>query len=264
MPFNIAVAGKGGVGKTALASLIIYHLIKAGKTPILAVDADPNSNLDVNLGMRVGEVVADLREEVLEKKVPEGMAKTEFMELKMRECLAEGSGVDLLTMGRPEGPGCYCAINNLLRQYLSKIAASYQYVVMDTEAGMEHLSRRTTDNIDVLFIVTDPTKVSFKSAERIKETAEKIKLKIRQAFVVLNKVLKPANKLRGFKTPIIVGEIGNRDVQSRVSNLDLIGSIPFDQAISQAGEEARDLFSLPEDSPSVRAVFDIMRRTKII
>ncbi len=233
MAFRIAVAGKGGVGKTTFASLIIYHLIKAGKMPILAVDADPNSNLNVNLGMQVNDVVSDLREEVLEKKVPAGMAKTEFMELKMHECLTEGKGVDLLTMGQPEGPGCYCAINNLLRKYLSKIAKQYKYVVMDTEAGMEHLSRRTTDDIDVLFIVSEPTKVSLQSAARVKETAERIKLKIKQTIMVLNK----SNQEEG---------------------------IPFDESVKQVGEKGGDLLSLPEDSPAVQAVAAIMKKANIL
>ena len=121
-PFRIAVAGTGGTGKTTFSALLINYLIQSKKTPVLAVDADPNSNLNIALGMEVENTAADLREDVLERNVPEGMSKTEFLELKLQESLVEGNGVDLLVMGRPEGQGCYCAVNNLLRNHLSAIS----------------------------------------------------------------------------------------------------------------------------------------------
>ncbi len=251
MPFSIAVAGKGGTGKTALATLIIYHLLRTCKTPVLAVDADPNTNFNVNLGMEEGKAVSDLREDILEKQVSQGMSKSDFMEFKLHELILEGKGVDLLVMGRPEGPGCYCAVNNLLRRYLSRIAAHYQYVVMDNEAGMEHLSRRTTDNVDILFIVSEPTMVSVRSALKVKETAEKIKLRINRAFVVLNKV-SASRDLRLIKEKI------------NKNGMNLIGDILFDELINEAGEEARDLLSLPEDSPAVQATAEILKKAGII
>ena len=183
MAFTIAVAGKGGSGKTTLATLTILQLIRQNKGPVLAVDADPNSNLNVGLGMKFEETIADLREEVLTKEIPSGMSKTEFFDYRLHECLVEGNKVDLLVMGRPEGSGCYCAVNNLLRQYLSRISKQYKYVVMDNEAGMEHLSRRTTDGVDVLLITSDPTIVSIRSAARIQEIALQIKLKIKDIYL---------------------------------------------------------------------------------
>jgi CO dehydrogenase maturation factor len=244
MPITIAVSGKGGSGKTTLSGLLIHHLIKSNKTPILAVDADPNTNLDLTLEMKVNDVVADLREEVLEKKVPEGMSKTAFLELKLQECLVEGKGIDLLVMGRPEGPGCYCAVNNLLRTYLSKIASNYKYVIVDNEAGMEHLSRRTTNNVDVLFIVSPPTVIGIRSAGNIRKTSGQLKLKIKKTRLVVNQ----ASKLNSG----LLEEIEK-------NNLELAGTIPVDRSVLKVSEEGRSIFSLPEESEALKAVSDFVR-----
>jgi CO dehydrogenase maturation factor len=250
MAFTIAVAGKGGSGKTTLATLAILYLIRQNKGPILAVDADPNSNLNVGLGMKFEETIADLREEVLTKEIPSGMSKTDFFDYRLHECLVEGNKVDLLVMGRPEGPGCYCAVNNLLRQYLSRISKQYKYVVMDNEAGMEHLSRRTTDDVDVLLITSEPTLISIKSAARIQGIALKIKLKIKDIYLIVNQVTK------------------SKDISSLVSGsvpekLSLLENIPEDPLVLEASEKEENLLSLPAESPSFQAVGRLMKKLKL-
>jgi len=252
MAFTIAVAGKGGSGKTTLATLIILHLIRENKGPVLAVDADPNSNLNVGLGMRFEDSIADLREEVLAKEVPSGMSKTDFFDYRLHECLVEGDKVDLLVMGRPEGPGCYCAVNNLLRQYLSRISKQYKYVVMDNEAGMEHLSRRTTDDVDVLIITSDPTLVSIRSATRIHQIALQIRLKIKDMYLVINRISESKDI-----SSLISGSILNRD------RLSLLENIPEDPLVLEASEKEKNLLSLPAESLAFQAVGRLMKKLKL-
>lgn len=210
----IAVSGKGGVGKSTFASLIIKQLVESKKSPVLAVDADPNSNLGYYLGIDcpAGAAVSDLREDEF-KKNPAGISKVEWLHTKMQECIFEtDKGFDLLVMGRPEGPGCYCAVNNLLRDFLGKISRQYPFVVIDNEAGMEHLSRRTNNEIDVLFIVAEPTNISFLAAENIKNTAEHLPIKIIKKYLVVNKYQ-------------------NEDIR-KIDGLDMIGYIRYNKNVS--------------------------------
>jgi len=185
MAYVVAVAGKGGVGKTTICAMLVRHLLKIDK-PILAVDADPNSNLNVALGLEYEETIADIREEV-KKQTPESFSKSEFFGLRLEEAVAEGNGFDLLVMGRPEGPGCYCAVNNILREYLARISKKYKFVVIDNEAGMEHLSRRTATDIDLLLLISDPTMVGISSAVNAFNTAKSAGLKIKDIVLVINK-----------------------------------------------------------------------------
>jgi len=185
MAYIIAVAGKGGVGKTTISAMLVQHLLKIDQ-PVLAVDADPNSNLNVALGMEYEETIADIREEV-KKQTPDNFSKSEFFGLRLEEALSEGNGFDLLVMGRPEGPGCYCAVNNILRDYLLRISKKYKFVVIDNEAGMEHLSRRTATDIDLLLLVSDPTMVGLNSAINAFNTAKNAGVKIKGIKLVINK-----------------------------------------------------------------------------
>lgn len=185
MAYIIAVAGKGGVGKTTISAMLVRHLLKIDK-PVLAVDADPNSNLNVALGMEYEETIADIREEV-KKQTPDNFSKSEFFGLRLEEALIEGSGFDLLVMGRPEGPGCYCAVNNILREYLLRISKKYKFVVIDNEAGMEHLSRRTASDIDLLLLVSDPTMVGLHSAINAFNTSKSAGVKIKDIGLIINK-----------------------------------------------------------------------------
>jgi len=186
MTKRIAVCGKGGVGKTTVVCGIVNYLIEKNLTPILIVDADPNSNLAESLGLKYDLTVADIREELRTAQVPQGLSKAEYVEIKLQEALVEYKNFDLLVMGRPEGKECYCYVNELLRTFLSNLSKNYKYVVIDTEAGMEHLSRRTTDNIDTLIVVTIPTKVSFDTAKKILDLIPKLELKIYDKKILLN------------------------------------------------------------------------------
>ncbi len=190
MTFTVAVAGKGGVGKTTFAALAVRHLSESKKEVVLAVDADPNSNLGAKLDVEPGRTLGNIREDILTKgeSKPEDMSKREFLDYQVRLALKEGHGFDLLTMGRQEGPGCYCYVNNLLRNVLDELSSKYTYVVIDNEAGMEHLSRRTTRSPDVLFILCDRTKAALDAAKRIAHLAVEMKIGAKRTTLVFNMV----------------------------------------------------------------------------
>ncbi|MBC7188855.1 AAA family ATPase [Candidatus Aerophobetes bacterium] len=254
MALTVAVAGKGGVGKTTFAALVIRELILKNLKPVLAVDADPNSNLNIFLGINVYRTVGSLREEALErvKKMdfPEGMSKVMYMEYGFQECIAEGDGFDLLVMGRPEGPGCYCFANDILRSFIDKLSPNYRYVVIDTEAGMEHLSRRTTRNVDVLFIISDKNPVSLRAAERINNLVEELKLKIGRRYLVLN--------MQNFSSSESLKQ------KLKGTNLKLAGTVPQDSEVFSCAIEEKPVFSLSPSSPAVSAVRKILEDTGVI
>jgi len=223
MAYIIAIAGKGGVGKTTIAAMLIHELLKK-HSPVLAVDADPNSNLNVALGLEYEETIADIREEV-KTETPGNFSKSEFFGLRLEEALVEGKGFDLLVMGRPEGPGCYCAVNNILREYLARVAKNYKFVVIDNEAGMEHLSRRTANDIDLLLLVTDPTMVGIRSAINAFNTAKKAGVKIKDTQLIINK----------FKT-----ELGADKLELiEDSGLKIGGYVPFQEEIEKNSENGK-------------------------
>ncbi len=190
MSTHIAIAGKGGVGKTTIAALLIRALHERTGKVIMAVDADPNSNLGEKLGMGVEKTIGDLREDLLMKadEVPVGQSKQDFVRYQMQLATVEGSSFDLLTMGRPEGPGCYCFINNILRTFIDQAMEKYDHVVIDNEAGMEHLSRRTTKRMDAFLVVSDDTKVGVETAVRILKLAQEMGIEVGRTTLVLNKV----------------------------------------------------------------------------
>lgn len=195
MSFLAAVAGKGGVGKSTVSAMLVRVLSE--KNVVLAVDADPNSNLGQKLGTEVPGTVGQVREGLLSKggQPPRDMSKQEYLRLKLREILAEGEGFDLLTMGRPEGPGCYCYVNNLLRVFVDQLMESYPQVIIDNEAGMEHLSRRTAREMDLLLLVSDPTSVGVATAVRLSELADELELKVRRKVLIINGV-RPGHEAR--------------------------------------------------------------------
>jgi CO dehydrogenase maturation factor len=236
---TIAITGKGGTGKTTFASLLVKHLSTKSAT-VLAVDADPNSNLDVRLGMHVERTIGDLREDLLKEQFPAGVAKSELIEYQIRLALVEGDTFDLIAMGRPEGPGCYCYINNVLRDVLDRLSVNYDYVVIDNEAGMEHLSRRTTRDVDVLFIMSDVTVLGIVTASRIKKLSEGLNLVVGKTYLVLNEV---ENAI-----PESIKD------QIRQQELDLIGAIPKDALVGEYALEGKSLFELPGDSAAFKAV----------
>jgi len=190
MTWTMAVAGKGGVGKTTFSALAVRHLHESTGRVVLAIDADPNANLGAKLGTEPGKTLGDIREDIVAKveEPAAGVSKHEMIEYRIRLALKEGNGFDLITMGRQEGPGCYCYVNNLLRTVVDALSDRYDYVVVDNEAGMEHLSRRTTRSAAVLFIVSDGTAASLKAAKRISSLAKEMKLQIKRKVLVLNRI----------------------------------------------------------------------------
>ena len=188
--FTAAVAGKGGVGKTTFAAMAVRHLHSIAGDVVLAVDADPNSNLHSKLAVQQGRTIGDLREELVANvdNLPVGVSKQEHVEYQIRLALTEGDGFDLMTMGRQEGAGCYCYINNILRTFIDSLSERYAYIVMDNEAGMEHLSRRTTRTTDTLFVVADTSKAALESAGRIADLAREMDLSISRMALIRNLV----------------------------------------------------------------------------
>lgn len=247
----IAVTGKGGVGKTTISSLLVRSMVKKGHTPILVVDADPNANLNEVLGLEVGETIGSIREEMSERSgaTPGGMAKHDYLELKVNECLVEADGYDLLVMGRPEGPGCYCFANNVLRDVLKMLGKHYSRIVIDNEAGMEHMSRRITTSIDRLFIISNPTLRGLLAAERIRDLVGDLKLSVGNMYVLINRV---HNGLPD-------------EVAKRIDNIGipLIGAIPEEELVLEFDGNGRPLIELPETSSTVQKLEEIVARLDI-
>ncbi len=242
MGFHLAVAGKGGTGKTTVAGIIVRHLAARGR--VLAVDADANMNLNDVLGLAVEQTIGQIREGL--GTVPQGMTKDAFINYKTQECLIEADGYDLIVMGRPEGPGCYCYANTLCKKYVDEIADSYDYVILDNEAGMEHLSRRTTHDMDVMFTVTDSSVRGIRAAKRIEDLVAELKLSVGRIAVIVNRV------------PDGVLPEETRGELERLG-LTLAGVIPADPLVTAFDLEGRPTFQLPADSPAVVAVGAVLR-----
>ncbi len=249
MVLKIAVAGKGGTGKTTFTALLIRLLKETNHTPILAVDADPNSNLNDQLGILYNKTIADIREEVLEKKMSSSISKSEYIELHLNQAVNESEDIDLLVMGRPEGKGCYCYVNDLLRGFLEKINKGYNFVVIDNEAGLEHLSRRTTDNIDYLYIISTPATVGLMSAERIYKSVKALKLNINNIRLVVNQT-----------TDI------NWELPAEFEDLKkiYIGLIPEDSIIRTNSEKGGDIFKIPVTSPVIDSINTVLQKDGLL
>ncbi len=248
MTTTIAVSGKGGSGKTTIAAMMVRHLLEqAGGGAILAVDADPNSCLGLMLGVEPASTVADIREEARAKAPSNaGMDKLRTVEYAIQQAITESEGFDLLTMGRPEGPSCYCAVNNLLRKFLDDLGSQYRYVIIDNEAGMEHLSRRTTNHVDLLCIVAEPTPIGTVTAQRIFDLTKKLPIGIKQTGVVWNKSLEDSN------TSLIE--------QKTANVVETFGHIPYDTAVFESSTQGKTVFELPKDSPAYSVIGKIMGR----
>ena len=248
MSFTIAVAGKGGSGKTSIASLVIRYLMKNGAGPILAIDADPNANLGESLGLdikqTVGLVLDDFQKEKI--KIPAGMTKEAYLEYKLNQALVETKALDLLTMGRGEGPECYCYPNLMLRKLADTLAENYAYVVMDNEAGMEHLSRRTTQNVDELFIISDHSVKGVRTIARIGELVAELKLAVKRQSVLINLVPDGLD-------PLVAEEL-------KKQGIDVTAIIPLDEEVYQYDLKLKPLLDLPDSSKAVKAVDDLMTK----
>jgi len=243
---TIAIAGKGGTGKSTIASLIIRWLSERKSRSILAVDADSNVNLNDLLGVRLKETVGAIREEMRARvsDLPGGMTKQQFLEYKIQASLVEGPDFDLIAMGRPEGPGCYCYANNLLQDILRTLAANYDYVVIDNEAGMEHLSRRTSQAIDYLLIVSDATVRGIAAAGKIGRLLRELETRVGRRYLVLNRV-------SGAQSNPVEAAI-------REEKFDLLGTIPEDMALLKMDREGLPIWAVETSSPACLAVDRMM------
>ena len=245
MSFTIAVSGKGGTGKTTLSGMIIRFLLDKGRSPILAVDADSNSNLNEVLGVKIRSTIGDARE-MMKKDVPVGMTKDIWFEYRVQEALTEAKGFDLIAMGRPEGPGCYCAANTLARKCLDLLTGNYQYIVIDNEAGMEHFSRLTTRDVDLIFIVSDSSQRGILTASRIRDLIHELDLRIVHEVLIINRV-------QGEPGPEIFEEV-------KKQNLELGGILPVDEEVYQYDSEGKPTFQLPLGSKAVQAARKIFEK----
>jgi len=259
MTTTIALAGKGGVGKTTIAGMVTKYLAQNQPGSILAIDADPSSNLNMVLGLDLEWTVGEIREGMLEQvksslaqggaamgTMPGGASKREYLDYQIRSSLAEGNRFDLIAMGRGEGTGCYCAVNHNLREVIDSMSRHYAYVVIDNEAGMEHLSRRTTRDVQYLLIVSDPTRRGLVAAQRIADMRKELDINVENAFLILNR---------------IPGEIPS-ELQEYVEkmNVPLLGTIPADEELSSFEFSGKPLVDLGDESPVYRAVEEMMRK----
>ncbi len=243
MAFSIALAGKGGTGKTTVAGLLIKYLVKNGKIPVLAVDADSNANLNEVVGLTVTDTLGNSREEMRKGKVPSGMTKDVFMSMKLEQAVVESTGYDLVVMGQPEGPGCYCAANTLLTGFLERLTGNYPYIVMDNEAGLEHISRLTTSNVDILLIVSDTSRRGLQAAIRINDLAKTLNIGVAKCYVLINRVKEKPDKA--------VLELLSQ------AGLELAGTISENQSVYEYDLNGQPTIEMPEDNPAVKEAFAI-------
>ena len=246
MPISIALAGKGGTGKTTVAGMLIKYLLKMQKTPILAVDADSNANLNEVLGLEITDTLGNAREEMKKGIVPDGMTKDIFMDMKLQQAIIEDDGFDLIVMGQPEGAGCYCAANTLLTGFLEKLTSNYPYIVMDNEAGMEHISRLTTSNVDILLTVSDTSRRSLQSAMRIDDLTKNLNIGVSKSYLVINQTKEtlPDTVLNMIKE----------------KGLELAGTIPEDNTVYEYDLNGRPTIDMPEENRAVQAAFKIFEK----
>jgi CO dehydrogenase maturation factor len=248
LTINIAVAGKGGTGKTSIASLVIRYLLKNDLGTVLAVDADPNANLAESLGLEVRQTVGRILNEFQgdKLKIPPGTTKEAYLEYQLNVAITESKGLDLITMGRGEGPECYCYPNVVIRKLIDEWAKNYSYVVMDNEAGMEHLSRRTTQNVDELLLVSDHSVKGLRAVARIRELVKELKLIVKRESVIINLV-------PGRLDPLLTQEMARLGIAPAVV-------IPVDEELKRYDLEQKPLFGLPDTSPAVTALNTLMDR----
>jgi CO dehydrogenase maturation factor len=248
MKKTIAIAGKGGTGKTTISALILFWLIEHVSASILVVDADSNVNLNDLLGVKIQATVGNIREEMLAKinNLPAGMTKQQFLEYKVQSSLAEYPDFDLLAMGRPEGPGCYCYANNLLRDILNSLKSNYDFILIDNEAGMEHLSRRTTGSIDCLLLISDPSIRGIQTAVRISTLLKELDTRVKDKFLILNRNQVPVSKA----AKKLIKESG----------LTLLGSLPEDRVLLEADRNNTPLKNILSSSSAFNALGQIMKK----
>jgi len=249
MSYTIAIAGKGGTGKTTLAGLIVNYLSKSNGGSVLAVDADPNYNLGESLGLGITDTMVGIIDGIAANKdnMSPGMTKERLLEYKVQESIIEGDGFDLLVMGRPEGPGCYCYPNSMLRTALGRLKKSYKYTIIDNEAGMEHLSRRTARAINYLFIVSDPTEPGIRAAKRILDLIKELKISVSKIHLIVNRA-----------------QANIQSLQFRIKqlNLDFVDSVPVNDEVFRLSKEGRPITELSKESDFAKKINSILEGAK--
>jgi CO dehydrogenase maturation factor len=244
MSYLIGISGKGGVGKTTLSALIVRRLIARGKKPVLAVDADPNTCLDSNLGVKASSTIGRVREDARReaaKGLGAGISKQQLLEMKIAESLIEAADFDLIAMGRSEGPGCYCYANNVLKQAIHTISNEYPYVVLDNEAGMENLSRRIVQRVDLLVMVADPSRRGLDTLKRLHEVTSEMEIKYGRLALVVNRMRR--------------GELPDYAVElKQQTGADFLIGIPDDPELAEFGEGGKNLADVPSGNPVVQQI----------
>ena len=256
MAHVIAVAGKGGVGKTTLSGMLIQRLCEMGKRPVLAVDADANANLNEVLGVEVEMTLGDVREEVLRAEtsavnpIPKGMTKADYTEIMFQRCIAEDDDFDLLVMGRTQGKGCYCFVNGLLQTQLAKLVPNYKYVLVDKEAGMEHISRGILPKVDTIILVSDCSRRGVQAAGRIAELTKECGMNPKTMGLIVNRA--PGGKLN---------EGTMEEIEKQ--GLTLLGVVPHDDQVYEYDCDGKPTSSLPKDSPVCLALDEIVKKLSL-
>ena len=250
MTKTIALAGKGGTGKTTIAALLIRSLLKRTSNPVLAIDADPATNLHLALGLAMPVTAGEIREEMMGTaqagQLGVTISRHDYLSREIRMALEEGDQVDLLAMGRPEGQGCYCAVNHLLRQIVDEMGRSYDFVVIDNEAGMEHISRRTTKDVDLLLLVTDPTVRGVRTAAGIASMAREVEVNVKRTMLIINRT-------QGEMPPPLQAAVDGL-------GLEIAGLVPADSRVNELDALGQPLLRLNGDSPALQAVEDMTAR----
>ncbi len=244
MSTTIAISGKGGSGKTTVAAMIIRLLCGQSSRALLAVDADPNACLGLMMGVEPVGTIAELRESAREKSPTNaGADRLRSFEYGIQQTITETAGFDLLTMGRPEGPSCYCAVNNILRQFLDRLSSQYGFVIIDNEAGMEHLSRRTTNNVDLLCIVAEANPLGTVTAKRIFDLTKQLPISVKQIGVIWNETRDPSDEQRATN-----------------DELETLGCVPYDDAVFNALMQGKTIFDIERNNPALAAVKGILEQ----
>lgn len=248
----IALAGKGGVGKTTVSALITRYFTKYEHQPLLAIDADPNSNLGETLGIKIEKTVGDIREDFMKdpQGVPSGMDKVLYLETLMNQVLVEQKAFDLMVMGRQEGQGCYCMVNNILNRFADELEKNYTYLLVDNEAGMEHLSRRTSGRVDMLLLVTDYALRGLRAVARINDMLGDLKLNVAHKGLIVNRA--PQTLSAAFLE------------EAERIGVPILCSIPDDPHLLEFDMRRQSLLELPDDSPAVEVIDSLMRKVKEI